>query len=160
MRRNYEINTGVFITIFIVYAILSSVVFLYIYAGWISLGVALILFLTYLITFIVLLVSAIHKHKKSITKFNISLKSIIAIFAAQSVPIIFGGSDCGDAPGYMYFLQRVFSPHPTCNVSIGNDSMTGIFLSFVIFYSIAFLIFTIYATINKKISFAELTGKN
>jgi len=123
------INGWVFYVIFLVYLILSFILFLYSSGGWYT----LFIFWTtgYLFIFLFLLVSILFffKEKKQIfINKRMLIILFVLLFLVQLFSIFFNYSDCGDFSGGSYFISHIlFSYHGCFVYAVDDRSAVNIF---------------------------------
>jgi hypothetical protein len=108
MNRKYSINGSRLIAVFILYSMISMVLFLLTAGGWFGGLGAVFNVLFYTGCFLILVVKVARASGRAQDTLVLPVWLLTSIVAVQVFVYLFNFGDCGDGPGSVLFLQRLF----------------------------------------------------
>ena len=112
MNRIFQISGGRLLVAWILYSIISIVLFLFTAGGWTAIMGTLFNVLFYSGCCVVLAVKVERLGRRNIHTLLLPAEFLMGIAAVQVFISLFNYGDCGDASGSFLFLQRVLTDQP------------------------------------------------
>lgn len=112
MNRIYQIPSWIFVVAFILYSIVSTLLFLFTAGGWTAFMGLLFNVLFYTGCCVALAANVAQLGRRNSRTLLLPAKLLIGILAVQLFILLFNYNDCGDAEGSFLFLQRVLTDQP------------------------------------------------
>jgi hypothetical protein len=112
MNRIYQIPSWRFVVVFILYSIVSTLLFLFTAGGWTAFLGLLFNVLFYTGCCVALLVNAARLSRRNIHALQLPVRLLLSVAVVQLFITLFNYGDCGDASGSFLFVQRVLANQP------------------------------------------------
>jgi hypothetical protein len=112
MNRIYQIPSRRLLGVFILYSIVSTLLFLFTAGGWTAIMGMLFNVLFYTGCCVTLAVNIAWLGRRNIHTLPLPARFLMGLAAVQGFISLFNYGDCGDASGSFLFLQRVLTDQP------------------------------------------------
>ncbi|MCX6716034.1 MAG: hypothetical protein NT077_03390 [Candidatus Taylorbacteria bacterium] len=139
MNKKIIISRGDFIFGFVVYTLISIMLFVLTSGGWGGLAILIYGTILFLIILIGLIIFVVLKFPKE-TRVMLPLKTLLITVGLQILALLFNVGDCGDVQGSNYFLQRIFF-----GSGCGHGLVVStVFINILLSAYLIFLLFTLF----------------
>ena len=146
-----------FVALFAAYSILSIILFFFTSGGWGMLVWMFFGWIPYTIVLVILFIVAVAQYRAGRIWVSIQKKDFAFLIIVQILALLLNVGDCGDAPNWYFFLERIiFFGRNLCQIQMSNQmaAFYHVFIALLWIYTITVLVtfFTpaIRATKNKE----------